>query len=81
MAKNPKETIQSTIIDQNSCLMILQGETPFMQSSDSRLKTEAGMASSLPQAPQGDPETMASKFYKENHDWILDEVEKYLDQN
>lgn len=61
--------------------MILQGETPFMQSTDCGFKTEAGMGSSLPQAPQGDPETMTSKFYKDNHYWVLDEVEKYLDQN
>jgi SWI/SNF-related matrix-associated actin-dependent regulator of chromatin subfamily D len=47
MAQNPKDTIQSTIVDQNSYLQILQGETPFMHTG---FKTE-GQAPAIVQAP------------------------------
>jgi hypothetical protein len=78
MAESPRETIQSTIIDQNTFLRILQAETPYMKSG---FKTEPGTGASLLQAPQGDPETRTTKFYKDNQYWILGEVDKYLDQN
>jgi len=38
-------------------------ETPYMHQG---YKTEPGQASSMPQAPQADPETRNAKFYTDN---------------
>jgi len=78
MAEAPRETIQSTIIDQNTYLRILQGETPYMGLG---YRTEPGTGATLLQAPQGEPDTRTTKFFKDNEYWILGEVDKYLEQN
>lgn len=53
-------------------------ETPYMRQG---YKTEPGLAGSMPQAPQAEPETREAKFYTDNQYWLVGEVNKFLAQN